>query len=1116
MKRFLNLFLLCVCISSTATAQIKTSYFQDTTIRAGSSVMAALQEGNNLYFCGWGLGPKPTMPVIFKTDGEGNEIWNTYQDTALAFTGRFVDIFADNSFIYAFGFDATGDGTYFLAKVSKLDGSLVFLKKKISINAAGIIQIKDMGDKFRMVLYTPNPGYTPSNIAPATVLTFNKNDGTFSAIQPFGMSQYIPVFIDSADNIYYKNGYDSLFKYNLQTASVVWNSKVPETTAFEPGRSITKQNGIIYATGSSFTRVINDATGATIWERFLGGSEFHPDPAQFLKDTMYVTWNTPIEGSISVKSLFAKVNKNTGELYLYGTITNDEGIKRDSGYFQRTKMKVDERGDVYFFGEHYQEDIFDLPHFKRIKKVSGTDGKLIYNVTIPTDSSNRMFNDAVPDDSYAPDNYEIFLFNNKPRFLFTSHIATPYIGLTPVQITYLKLSDENKLNVPEKMHFNNNIYQYPSTVVDIKNFGSNTFVLKQWGEDVFLEKYTKDATLVWQKKIMPQQSSAAQGFAIDSTGNIGVFFSNNFTDHFSKQDPTLTSFFRIEFVGIYNQEGELLKRIETSIWDSGDMYEFLGADDGFYQVNAGSFNYFNLNNHKAYKYGPATIGSTSFHQYSNKLSHVVNSKDSIYVFSGRPIEVTDAFVVAINKQNQKSVKTLLTKSFPYGYILCAQKSAKTPSCVYVGGIEGTWSKYVVTKYDLAKRKERWIFKSDYIGEIFKIIEDSAGNTYAMGLDVDFKDFGLNIIKFNGETGDTIWHYRQSVPYETRGIDLDINAASGFVMAAILKPDTINKGNYFSSLLEISSLTGRLQHQNDIQQSGANTYIHAVKSTGSINTLIGGSKGVSGFLTISSDVDADKCNVSTDFNTKVDSLNSFSFTFSSQSVADSNATYKWSFGDGDSSSGKTVTHTYKTKGIYTASLTVKQSVYCSSSVEKTITVECKTIADFDWKTDSLKPLSVTFINQSTGINNALYKWMFGDGDSSLEKDPSHTYKIAGLYTALLSVKNSNDCRDSISKILTLTVPVNNDTTVSPNDSASIKVIPNPVKNSMKVYFKAIIAGDYTIVITDMNGAIVKRINVTAIQGPNYFTIAVDDLQPGIYLLSIYGSSQTERIRFLKAN
>jgi len=50
-----------------------------------------------------------------------------------------------------------------------------------------------------------------------------------------------------------------------------------------------------------------------------------------------------------------------------------------------------------------------------------------------------------------------------------------------------------------------------------------------------------------------------------------------------------------------------------------------------------------------------------------------------------------------------------------------------------------------------------------------------------------------------------------------------------------------------------------------------------------------------------------------------------------------------------------------------------------------------------------PMTVRFTDRSTGSPLA-WKWNFGDGATSSEKNPSHTYTTAGRYRATLTVFN----------------------------------------------------------------------------------------------------------------
>ena len=60
------------------------------------------------------------------------------------------------------------------------------------------------------------------------------------------------------------------------------------------------------------------------------------------------------------------------------------------------------------------------------------------------------------------------------------------------------------------------------------------------------------------------------------------------------------------------------------------------------------------------------------------------------------------------------------------------------------------------------------------------------------------------------------------------------------------------------------------------------------------------------------------------------------------------------------------------------------------------------ADFSAnQTNGAAPLVVNFIDKSIGTVNS-WNWSFGDGMTSNEQNPSHTYNNLGSYTVTLSV------------------------------------------------------------------------------------------------------------------
>jgi PKD repeat protein len=117
-------------------------------------------------------------------------------------------------------------------------------------------------------------------------------------------------------------------------------------------------------------------------------------------------------------------------------------------------------------------------------------------------------------------------------------------------------------------------------------------------------------------------------------------------------------------------------------------------------------------------------------------------------------------------------------------------------------------------------------------------------------------------------------------------------------------------------------------------------------------------------------------------------------------------WKWSFGDGTTSVQQNPKHKYSKAGNYTVALTAANAVG-SSTVTKTnyIVVVSKPAAAFSaYPTSGKSPLTVAFTDKSSG-NPTTYKWSFGDGTVSREKNPKYQYLQEGNYKVTLTVSNA---------------------------------------------------------------------------------------------------------------
>lgn len=139
------------------------------------------------------------------------------------------------------------------------------------------------------------------------------------------------------------------------------------------------------------------------------------------------------------------------------------------------------------------------------------------------------------------------------------------------------------------------------------------------------------------------------------------------------------------------------------------------------------------------------------------------------------------------------------------------------------------------------------------------------------------------------------------------------------------------------------------------------------------------------------------------------------------------TYYWNFGDGATSVVQNPIHTYESTGSFAAVLTVTdaKSATCTQTVTTTVvggSLSCSARVD---ASNGCAPWNVKFGLSSTGGCPPLtYSWEFGDGSSSTEQNPTHSFVKSGLYSAMATVKDSRNviCAAPVQLLLTDTLAV----------------------------------------------------------------------------------------------
>ncbi|HWJ28642.1 MAG TPA: PKD domain-containing protein, partial [Flavisolibacter sp.] len=116
--------------------------------------------------------------------------------------------------------------------------------------------------------------------------------------------------------------------------------------------------------------------------------------------------------------------------------------------------------------------------------------------------------------------------------------------------------------------------------------------------------------------------------------------------------------------------------------------------------------------------------------------------------------------------------------------------------------------------------------------------------------------------------------------------------------------------------------------------------------------------------------------------------------SGASISTSNTSWLWDFGDGTHATQQNPLHVYTNTGNYTVNLNVTNDKGCYSVLTKTayIKVAGGVLGDFTNTQPAVcrPPFNVSFNSTSSGPGTLSWFWDFGDGSTSTQSNPIHTY------------------------------------------------------------------------------------------------------------------------------
>ncbi len=161
--------------------------------------------------------------------------------------------------------------------------------------------------------------------------------------------------------------------------------------------------------------------------------------------------------------------------------------------------------------------------------------------------------------------------------------------------------------------------------------------------------------------------------------------------------------------------------------------------------------------------------------------------------------------------------------------------------------------------------------------------------------------------------------------------------------------------------------------------------------------------------------ADIPQYSTDFNTYIVNCTDYTIHFVNTSAG--GFSYRWDFGvagtTGDFSTDFEPTFTYPDTGTFTVELVVNPGSTCPDSINRFVKVYPKFLSAFADSGQQCPGAPIYFEDKSTATIKPItdWQWNFGDGTSSSDQNPVHSYTYGGTYNVILISKNVKNCVDT---------------------------------------------------------------------------------------------------------
>jgi PKD repeat protein len=221
-------------------------------------------------------------------------------------------------------------------------------------------------------------------------------------------------------------------------------------------------------------------------------------------------------------------------------------------------------------------------------------------------------------------------------------------------------------------------------------------------------------------------------------------------------------------------------------------------------------------------------------------------------------------------------------------------------------------------------------------------------------------------------------------------------------------------------------------------------------------------------------------------------------------ASTSETYQWSLNGVAVQNATSQTWTATAGGAY--SVTVTNTDQCdgvgTSSLVFVVVNPTPTAGfDFDF---TYNGYTYEFNNNSTGATS--YAWNFGDGSTSTEANPSHTFGTGGTHVVTLTAINGQ-CEDVIEITLT-------GVAVEENEIAeNLSLYPNPTTGNAVVSMALNGSNDVSVNVFELTGKMVYTTYRPNSYGTQTIELPASELSAGVYLVQVQVGTTSQMIKLV---